>query len=251
MDSDDISEPTRLAEEVGFLEKNLSYLVVGSGYRSIDDSGRTRFKRANPMDDSSLRWLARFRNPRAHFSFRTTYPDGTAVRFDESTPTAQDYGLFADLLRSGRGKILSPLLVRYRMHVTNISSTRRREQNDTAIRIASRFIEDACGAEVAQEFAPMIETLYGRRTPTSPGLVASIKAFDRMIRRETDDGGPKERWMRRRAAGLLAEAYLASGSRSGRVGRATTYVIEGRRYIGPLGRRVLELKGLAPVLPGP
>jgi hypothetical protein len=243
MDGDDISAPERFARQVAFLDENRDHLLVGSGYRSIDETGRQRFERPNPLDDFGVRWVASFRMPMVHpsFCFRARYPDGAPVRYRSETFVAQDYALVADLLAKGRVASLDEMLVHYRMHDRNISSTRRSEQETTAFQIAQQVMAAQSGEAMARKFLPLHETMYNLRRKSAADIPAIRDAFYELISSRRRDGNAT--WMKRRAASYLAEAYLAGTSGPEAAKWAATLSVAAADFMPALLWRFAETKG--------
>lgn len=252
MDADDISEPERLERQVAALEERSERVLVGSGYRSIDDEGRTRYIRRNPMNAFATRWVTRFRMPMVHpcFCFRAVTPDGWAARYPGDASVAQDYAMAAELTARGEGVVLGEALVRYRMHGSNISSTRLGEQQRAAIAIARKALAADLGRDTVARFEPFLDVLYRQRPAQHGDLRASVTAFRVLI----DEGGatPARRaWMRRRAAGMLAEAFFGAGTAPARLSHALQFVLAAPDFGVPLLGRVAELRGWVRPDPAP
>ena len=138
MDADDISHPDRLIQQVEFLDRHPDHVLCGSSYRLINDRGdvvKTYFK---PMLDLELRWVSHLRTPLEHASvtFRRCSPAGERYFYDERYVTAQDAEFWLRLLRDGKGCVLAPVLIDYRWHPQNVSSTRSVEQTQNLQQIA-------------------------------------------------------------------------------------------------------------------
>jgi|SRR3989344_3384107 len=91
MDCDDISYPTRLAEQVSFLEKNNNFALVGTSYDLIDWDGRIidRSIHLDLPEDLKLEFLVR--NPFGHGTvmIRKTALETTGIY--DSTQSIEDY----------------------------------------------------------------------------------------------------------------------------------------------------------------
>ena len=246
IDADDLCHEERFARQVAFLDENPDHILVGCGYRSIDGTGRVRYTKPNRLSDAEFRWISRFRMPAVHpsFCFRASYPDGAPVRYREAYPVAQDYALACDLLAHGKAASLEDMLIDYRMHEANISTTRRTEQNTAAIEIALRHLEASGTQRAAEKFEPFIRTLYAERLPDKAGFQASVRAFrDDLI---SEDATALRRWKKRRAAGMLAEAFLKGQPRAAQISSALGFVLTAPDFLLPLTARILETKNVLP-----
>lgn len=248
MDADDISAPERLERQVAFLERNTHCILVGCGHRAIDEDGRTQYTKRNSMDDFALRWQSRFRMPMMHssFCFRSTLPDGASIRYDEAFSVGQDYALIAKLLPHGRMGVLPGVLVQYRRHKKNISSQRNAEQTISTKNTSMKILADQTSDEMASRFVGLFNCLILKQPATEDSVTKSIFAFDKLLENDIAAHPHAKRWLRRQAAGILAEAFLRNGKglRSPRV--IVAFLLHGRRYLWPLLWRVLENTGYLP-----
>lgn len=248
MDADDVSEPDRLEKQVAFLGPHADHLLVASGYRAIDEDGRTRYVKRKPATHERVRWWLRFRMPIEHPSvmFRSRLRDGTPVRYDESCRLAQDYALLADLSVSGKIAILPEILFRYRVHGSNLTATRRNEQKTNVLRIATAVQTRDLPAGVRKDLREMMRCYHLRERATTTALRQAVRAFDAMLREDTAQGIASKAWLKRHSAEILADAFLNCGSGL----RSPTFLISfpilARRYMPALVMRVLENKGFLP-----
>lgn len=248
MDSDDISTPERLECEIAFLDSHPDHILVTSGYRAIDESGRKRYDKFMPADDFGVRWLSRFRMPLVHAAacFRSQHPDGTPVRYDETYRVAQDFEFFARLIASGKAAVVAPILYYYRFHPTNISSTRRRDQRVNNLRVALQVQERELPAELAGSLTPMLHC-YMLGEPASPAIVRdSVKAFDRILAHDLAAQPHRRTWLMRQTAGILAEAILLHGGGFRNPIVLSAFAVYARRYLPALVGRALENTGRLP-----
>lgn len=236
LDADDLCHPERLAQQLDYMNANPDCLLCGGGYRSIDGDGATRFIRHNAMDPQTAAFVARLRMPMVHptFCFRSTLPNGTPVRYDEAFPIAGDYELAARLSRHGGIAALDALLVDYRMHAANISSTKLDRQQHYAHEVASKAVTAHYPAEIATDLTALIDVTYARAKPSAQLLQQAVRGLDAALRM---DGESKP--MKERAAGILAEAFLKPESR---MSLALPFALHARRFLLPLMRRYRQLQ---------
>lgn len=248
MDADDISDPTRLARQVGFLQAHPDHILVGNGYRAIDDEGRVGVVKRKPMDAFGVRWIMRFRCPIEHpgSTFRAHLPDGTPVRYDESRPIAQDFELFARLTEHGKAAILPEVLFNYRTHPTNISSTRTGEQRRISLDIARSVQARDLPPELKGRLDGVLESYLLGEAATVERVRAGVAAFDAVLAHDIAAHPGARRWLMRQSAAILAEAFLRRGGglRNPRI--LLTFLVTARRYLGPLIMRQLEESGRLP-----
>jgi len=248
MDADDISAPKRLERQIAFLDTHPEHLLVTTSYRLIDDTGRTLYVKVKPADDFAVRWLSRFRMSLEHPSacFRAQLADGASVRYDESFAVGQDFDLFARLMTVGKAAVLREVLFHYRMHPTNISSTRRPEQRSNAMRIALQVQQRELPEHLAGRLTDFLRC-YLLCEPATPGMVReSVQAFDRMLAHDFATNPGAKVWLRRQSAGILADAILRNGKGFGSLRVTAAFIVHARHYLWPLVWRVLENKGYLP-----
>jgi glycosyltransferase involved in cell wall biosynthesis len=128
MDSDDVSEPTRLEKEVAFLNQFPDVDVVGTGIQLIDEKGNVVSSRSYPSTQKQIRRKAIFRSPLAHptVMMRRRIIDN-GFFYDTDFKKAEDYELWLRLMRNNY--VLGNLeekLFRYRI-TTNMTKKRNRQ----------------------------------------------------------------------------------------------------------------------------
>ena len=98
-DADDLSHPTRLAEQLAFMRSNPDLALVGTQVRVIDEQGRVcrrpGWKRA--VADAAIRFQLMFDNAFIHSSvlFRREIVWGRLGGYDVGFPTGQDFELWS------------------------------------------------------------------------------------------------------------------------------------------------------------
>ncbi|MEM1051424.1 MAG: glycosyltransferase [Pseudomonadota bacterium] len=238
MDADDISAPDRLERQLAVMEQSPDCILVGGGYRSIDGDGKQNFIRHNAMDLATCAFVARLRMPMVHpsFCFRARLPDGTPVRYDEDIPIAGDYALAAELAKMGQIASLNAILVDYRMHAGNISSTKLDRQQHFAHAISKKATAAHYPTEIADDLAGLLDVLYSQEPATKPRLGAAIRGLDAAIRH--DCGSAPSASLKERAAGILAEAFAKS--------LPFSFLTKAPHHLLPLSKRFGRLKNMLP-----
>ena len=124
LDSDDISIPERVATQVEYLARSPEVALVYSDRMIIDSEGApVELARATAPD--SFRLLQRNYIPRSSVLVRTSCLNETGP-FDEVNTGNDDWDMWVRVSeRHTLGYIPSPL-IKYRLHESNISRTRRR-----------------------------------------------------------------------------------------------------------------------------
>lgn len=245
MDADDIAHPERLAAQVAFLDAHPDHLLVGSGYRHMAPDGRITGARPNPMDWRCTDWVTRFRTPMIHpsFCFRRSLPSGEVLRYDPDYPRAEDYALIALMAQHGRIAVLPEQLIDCRMHAANIRSSQTAAMQGDARRICEAELSRHYGADLCGRLASALDPLYLLREARPGDVRTAAQAFEQIIAQDARDPG-EARWMRRRAAGFLAEGTIGRAKGSARWRIALAFVRHATRFIVPMLARMAENRGL-------
>jgi glycosyltransferase involved in cell wall biosynthesis len=117
MDADDVSHPTRLAEQVAFLQAHPEVVVVGCQTRLIDTAGRPVGGKTFPTDHEALYRMMFVTVPMQHPTIminRQLLP--ADFTWYEGWPHAEDTLLFFKLTRFGRLANLDQVLFDYRYY---------------------------------------------------------------------------------------------------------------------------------------
>lgn len=248
MDSDDISDPRRLEHEVGFLDANPSHILVTSSYRVVRHDGSVKYVKKMPADDFAVRWLSRFRMALVHAAscFRSTFPDGTAVRYDPEFGIGHDFELFTRLMAAGKVAVLREVLFSYRMHPSNISSTRQYEQRSKYLKISVDQQEKQLPQKLFCIVTDLLRCYRLGEKATTEIVYDSVVAMNRILAHDVQTNPNAERWLRRQAAEILADAILRYGGGFSNPRVMAAFLIHARHYLWPLLWRVLENKGYLP-----
>ncbi len=123
MDADDVMLPTRIADEIAYMEEHPDVIVAGA--LAIQSSDRRIIPRIYPSSDCFAVGLF-FTNDIVHPTavIRREMAFERGLWYDEEYLYAQDYKLWVDALNCGEiGLLEKPVLV-YRMHPGQIGSTK-------------------------------------------------------------------------------------------------------------------------------
>lgn len=133
MDSDDISMPNRLEDQVNFLNENPSVVVVGSSSIIIDESSSQIGLDIRQSDSSYLFWQSFFTNPVSHptvmFRKEVVLNIGS---YDINKEPSEDYDLWTRILKKNDISNIIPPLLKYRKHTNSISITKSYLQFDNS-----------------------------------------------------------------------------------------------------------------------
>jgi glycosyltransferase involved in cell wall biosynthesis len=168
MDADDVSHPTRFAEQVKYLDSHPECILVGTWAEIIDEQGKvTRVVKHPCKDEVIQRELIKY-NPFFHSSimFRK------GIYYNENFKYAQDYELYFKLTRGwndGKKELanLPIFLHQYRETSNSITSKKNREQISYVIIAKFRaFLDNGYG---------LIDGIYLVKTCMTWLLPVSIK----------------------------------------------------------------------------
>ncbi|WP_423414977.1 glycosyltransferase [Hyphomicrobium sp. B1] len=130
MDADDVSFPQRLERQVAFLKDNPGIAVVGSAIRFIDIDGNPLSTAAYPTTpDEAMVALDRGNAPVAHPAIAMRRDAALAVGgYRPLFDFAEDFDLWLRLVEHHQISNLPDVLLEFRVHDKNVSTTRRWEQ---------------------------------------------------------------------------------------------------------------------------
>ena len=168
MDADDISAPSRLEVQVGFLEKHSDVGLVGCAvYDNIDDQGSTLYTSYLPEDNDTIRqtlvekWC--FLHP--SIMFRREVCERVGGYRKEFT-LAEDHDFILRVLDRYKVQNLRINLVRYRINPTGLSVTGHayiEALGEAAIRLAQQRRE-GCAEDLAAELKKAMHLKATRKT---------------------------------------------------------------------------------------
>ncbi|WHU04029.1 CmcI family methyltransferase [Sphingomonas sp. NIBR02145] len=124
LDSDDVSEPSRIGKLVEALRADPELGLVGSAVTLIDEAGRAHRVEIMPETDLAIRWTLLFHNPFYHSATafrRAAFEAAGGYREDE--PVSQDHYLWFDILPHTRARNLAEPLTRYRVNSQGLTAT--------------------------------------------------------------------------------------------------------------------------------
>lgn len=115
---------------MNFLENNPDYFIVGSSILIINENGRIFGKRIYPESDVEIRKTIFFKSPFAHPSvmIRKLVFDKLGLKYKEKFPTVEDYYLWWEILKYGKGYNLQECLLKYRISKTQEKSKKLKTQ---------------------------------------------------------------------------------------------------------------------------
>lgn len=190
-DADDVSMPGRLMMQVQYLEDSPAVVVIGSACRHINAEGCADSDvSAVVTGDAGIRWTLLLNNVFLHSSvmFRRDVLVRQGLSYDGSLCYAQDYRLWWQLMRYGKGANIPEALYCMRYHPGNITAAKYSEQQECATRIAHAILASAGFSVTLADVA--------------------------LMRRSHENAHGRDRWRRVK---LLARLYGGTGGESCRV----------------------------------
>ena len=139
IDADDIMLPNRISKQVMFLEENLDYGMVGSYVQTFGDVEGSIFY---PLDDASIRYTSMFYNPFVHSTvmLRASVIATNLLDYDSTMLHVEDYALWIQIMRVSKVANLPEILVRYRVHASQISTTYSAIQQENTMVVQQNYI---------------------------------------------------------------------------------------------------------------
>ena len=141
MDADDISEPSRLRQQLRFLQSHPEISVIGTNLKIMRESGEMIGLRYYPESPERIAREMSFRNPLAHPSVMFRKEDVMAVGgFCSEFGVVADYDLWCRMLQVGKKfyNLQEPLL-RYRIHSQSSKVTSLKKTIEATLQIKGRY----------------------------------------------------------------------------------------------------------------
>jgi glycosyltransferase involved in cell wall biosynthesis len=157
LDADDIAEKTRLQEQVDFMEANVVVGLSGTWYTAF---GTVNSTVRNPTSNQDIRFMALYQCPIIHPStiFRTSVIRDNELSYNMDYPHAEDYQLWCRFAEVSELANIPSILLRYRLHETNISKLENSTQSTNTIRIKTELF-DKIGVQVSPSDLALFERL--------------------------------------------------------------------------------------------
>lgn len=219
LDADDVCLPTRLAEQVIYMEANPDVVLVATAAYEINEVGVRIGYRPGGISNCALKLTLVLFNPITHSSvmFRADAArELNGYNEDKRYWFSEDYELWSRLAVCGKIVVLSQPLVEYRVHSTSVTTVYLGEQNRQAECVARLSLERLLGCEVDD----LTWSAWWRFTKTKPGRAVAFDAREvsslhllilGMIRRVQHDRGGQCTHPWPWAKHALALAFLRRG----------------------------------------
>lgn len=139
MDADDISLPERFKKQIDFLDNNQDIDIIGTGVISF--GAETKFMSpSNGYNNNEAQCNLFFSSTLCHPSvmIRKKFLDKHNLRYDEKVKKGQDYDMWERCSVYGKFAVIKDVLLYYRTHSKQITSTNKADQNLSAENIRKR-----------------------------------------------------------------------------------------------------------------
>jgi len=161
MDSDDISELSRLAEQFHFMEKNLEIGICGTGFTKFNQEDLEVY--AIPTDIvRNIRPFGLFSPPLNHPTcmIRKRVLQQYDIRYVEGFRAAEDYYFMLQILKHTKAHIIPKSLYQYRVHQFNTSIKERIQQIDSCKKVSYLAFQDNFGDAFSESEHASIFNLF-------------------------------------------------------------------------------------------
>ena len=181
LDSDDVAYPERFNIQVKFLENDLSYGLIGSSCRIINENGEPIPSKIEGFDDIAIRWRMLFKNTFVHSTvmFRNSLIKDHNLKYEKLH--GEDYDLWNKLLANTKGFILSEPLIDYRVHNNSWTSTKRAQQEEAALINSTQQLAKYLKNDSRVDLIEFIRWVRGYRTINKRDEYYFGDAFQKLI----------------------------------------------------------------------
>ncbi len=129
-DSDDISFPKRLAQQVAILESYPDIELVTGSFEGFDEDDEFIYREVLPAEDEDIKRAMYLRNPIGHgstmFRRKTIIEVGAYGANGDTRGLAEDYELFLRLTKKGRFIALEASMYHWRINRKGLTSTQNK-----------------------------------------------------------------------------------------------------------------------------
>ena len=149
MDADDISKANRIEKQVDFFEKNADISILGSSFEVIDEKDIIKNKIYLPASNDEIFAKLLFENPLCHPSImfrKRVFSDGNRYR----KVFSEDYDLWTRLILKYKFANLSDILLKYRVHGTNLSIVGDVKVKESVCKSTKELFGEIIGSENSQ-----------------------------------------------------------------------------------------------------
>jgi glycosyltransferase involved in cell wall biosynthesis len=215
-DADDISHPTRIEQQVNFLNSHPDVVLLGTQQRAIDLNGNsTSIAGVLPIANLSIKWCLMFQNAFAHTSvmYRRKVVWDQMQGYDESFIRSQDFELWSRIVEKHAARNLPKVLVDLRRHSESIM-TRNQIRNIWLEKIILTNLTRFSGFDrVPTRWASLIHSPYTGQVEKPEQLMNIIEAVFTRFCDLHPEAATDQEIRRLRAAQRVKIAYLLAPHR--------------------------------------
>lgn len=143
MDSDDISEISRLEKQVAFMEENKDFVILGSSYRIINKGREIIREVLYDLGPEKIYYDLLFQNMFAHASVIFRLDKARELGgYNENYRFAQDYDLWCRLALKGKIWVMPDILISWTQDERNISGTNLTGQQKVSREVFNNNFKD-------------------------------------------------------------------------------------------------------------
>ena len=139
MDSDDISFPLRIENQIKFLEENPEYVLCGSNYSIIGSKNKVILPKEHNTIKANLLQSCCVAHPTV--AINKEYLDKNNLLYTSEMEPAEDYYLWSQLIFKGKFYNLQEELLDYRVHEKQISQKNKIAQDKKSFEVKLSYLK--------------------------------------------------------------------------------------------------------------
>lgn len=139
MDGDDISNPSRFAQQIAFLDVHPDVMVCGTTYKIVGNDKRISLPEHHEAIKIGLLWGNCILHPSV--MIRKKVVDDFSISYDTSKEPAEDYDMWVRLLSMGKLHNLQEVLLEYRVYGNQVSRKRAEEQKKNDVQAKFKILQ--------------------------------------------------------------------------------------------------------------
>lgn len=180
MDGDDISLPERFEKQLCFLENNPEIILCGSGVEIIGQNLISKYPSSHDSIKIQLCFNASFYHPTIMARHQILLENN----YNENFEPAEDYELWTRLVTVGKVANLDEVLLYYRIHESQTSSVRKKEQENGIFNCQMVMLDKL---KITDLFSrdQIRKALYFSKDVTFEEVKTTIKIYDSLLERNS------------------------------------------------------------------
>ncbi|MDF9801100.1 glycosyltransferase involved in cell wall biosynthesis [Catalinimonas alkaloidigena] len=182
MDADDISEHTRIEEQISLMEKHADIGLCGSWYQIID--GRV-IKKPITHEEIMLGMLRR--NPFGHSTImiRASLLNKHKLIYNENFTSSQDYDLWSRIVEHTKAYNIPKVLVKYRLHTNQVSVKKEKEQLKNESKIKKQILQKVLADVSNKEILIHEKVIFNTHNISTKEFVSYVNFLKRLLKANT------------------------------------------------------------------